>query len=653
MGLARRFERGCDHGLTQSGMTLGTFDYISPEQARDPRDVDVRSDLYSLGCTLFHMLTGRPPFPGGTVLQKLIQHQEEPPADVRTMNPAIPPELAAVIAKLMAKDRDRRYQSPEQLVRDLLGLAGAVGLERTPRELEYWMTHGHRPTWERHLVWMLPALGFIVVITGLIWWGHEFSKPSSNSIRRGPAPLAFQPEELKIAGGPDVTDLRLSPAGAATETKPVNAQPAYPRTIPVNSNEDLLAELAAAPRRSVIVLSDDGPYLLSGGRAWSGRAPAALTDADLTIKAEAGVRPLLKFAPDARLPDQPLISLLHFVGGHVRLEGLEFELDADLTDESIAAIQGEDVELTLRGCSFRRTNPTEPDGPDVSAIRFRTVRSRTGVGDRPPALIADSCHFDGGQVAISAEGPADVLLHDCTMGPAAPSIWFDNARSSAPVAVDFRLRQSSILARNGPVFRFDGCLARAWVDDSVIAPAGRSPTTLVRIDEPRNLTWRGRSNVYSQIAPYLDPSGPDQQRSAVADFASWEQSGSEPREIGSLTSAASVWEAADPLQALSQERENPTRVFLLSPRLRLASDPGAHKGPFGSILKTARVGQRSGSDMAEPQDEPHRGGEIAAATSCAVRRQPASPRRPPSARRRPDQRIRQMTIRALSHRRTR
>ncbi len=94
MGLARRFERGGDHGLTQSGMTLGTFDYISPEQARDPRDVDVRSDLYSLGCTLFHMLTGRPPFPGGTVLQKLIQHQEEAPADVRTLNPAVPVELA-------------------------------------------------------------------------------------------------------------------------------------------------------------------------------------------------------------------------------------------------------------------------------------------------------------------------------------------------------------------------------------------------------------------------------------------------------------------------------------------------------------------------------------------------------------------------------
>ena len=65
MGLARLHRMTGDQDLTVSGMTLGTFDYISPEQARDPRSADVRSDLYSLGCTVFYMLVGRAPFASG------------------------------------------------------------------------------------------------------------------------------------------------------------------------------------------------------------------------------------------------------------------------------------------------------------------------------------------------------------------------------------------------------------------------------------------------------------------------------------------------------------------------------------------------------------------------------------------------------------
>ncbi len=184
MGLARRFERGGDPGLTQSGMTLGTFDYISPEQARDPRDVDVRSDLYSLGCTLFYILTGRPPFPGGTVLQKLIQHQEEAPPDVRTLNPAVPVELAAIVTRLMAKDPERRFLTPEHLVRELLSVAGLVGLTPDSAPPAYWHDAGHRPAWEPHLVWLVPVVGFFMVVVGLAWWGREPSMPPANSAQR-------------------------------------------------------------------------------------------------------------------------------------------------------------------------------------------------------------------------------------------------------------------------------------------------------------------------------------------------------------------------------------------------------------------------------------------------------------------------------------
>src|SRR5438093_6798198 len=66
MGLARSLERRSDGGLTQSGVMLGTFDYVSPEQALEPREADVRSDIYSLGCTFAHLLTGQTPVPEGT-----------------------------------------------------------------------------------------------------------------------------------------------------------------------------------------------------------------------------------------------------------------------------------------------------------------------------------------------------------------------------------------------------------------------------------------------------------------------------------------------------------------------------------------------------------------------------------------------------------
>ena len=271
-------------------------------------------------------------------------------------------------------------------------------------------------------------------------------------------------------------------------------------------NEDLLEILATAPRRSVIVLSDDGPYRL-GGRTWSSRSPAPLANPDLVIKAEPGVRPLIKFADDASSTDHPLSSLLQFVGGHVTIEGLKFEMDAVLPEELVTAIRTEDTELTVRGCSFRRTNSRE--GRNVAAIQVRTIRPPAAAGDRPPAVLADSCHFDGGQTGILAEGPVDIVLRDCTMGPGQPSVWFDNARSSVPVFGELRLLHSSIMAGSAPVFRFDGTQARVWVDDSVIAPAGRSPATLVMVDNSRNLTWRGRSNLYSGIGVYLAYSGRD------------------------------------------------------------------------------------------------------------------------------------------------
>lgn len=125
MGLARfqNESRRESDDLTATGITMGTFDYISPEQARDARSVDVRSDLYSLGCTLFFMLTGNPPYPDGTPIEKILQHSNSARPDPRVFRSDLPREMSAIVKKLLAPNPDHRYQTPNMLISDLLSLA--------------------------------------------------------------------------------------------------------------------------------------------------------------------------------------------------------------------------------------------------------------------------------------------------------------------------------------------------------------------------------------------------------------------------------------------------------------------------------------------------------------------------------------------------
>jgi serine/threonine protein kinase len=112
-GLARfASERSGKDSLTHSGVVMGTPDYIAPEQANDARSADIRADIYSLGCTLYFLLTAQVPFPNGTTLQKFIAHLEQTPRPVREMRPDVPADLEAVLGRMMAKTPADRYQQP-------------------------------------------------------------------------------------------------------------------------------------------------------------------------------------------------------------------------------------------------------------------------------------------------------------------------------------------------------------------------------------------------------------------------------------------------------------------------------------------------------------------------------------------------------------
>lgn len=119
-GLARFLsESGPTTGGTQSGTMMGSPDYMAPEQARDAHSADIRADIYSLGCTLYVLLTGHVPFPGGSTVEKLSAHLKETPKPLAEWRPEIPGELGKVVERMMAKDPAARYQTPAEVAEAL------------------------------------------------------------------------------------------------------------------------------------------------------------------------------------------------------------------------------------------------------------------------------------------------------------------------------------------------------------------------------------------------------------------------------------------------------------------------------------------------------------------------------------------------------
>ncbi len=134
-GLAR-FEREIIDGtrLTQLGKIVGTVDYIAPEQAANPQTADIRADIYSLGCSLFYLLTGKPPFGGQDTFARIAARCLDEVPSVRKRRPEVPPELEGVVAKMMARDPRSRYQTPGEVALALAPFTDA-GEKKATREI--------------------------------------------------------------------------------------------------------------------------------------------------------------------------------------------------------------------------------------------------------------------------------------------------------------------------------------------------------------------------------------------------------------------------------------------------------------------------------------------------------------------------------------
>jgi WD40 repeat protein/serine/threonine protein kinase len=128
--------------LTGTGIVLGTVDYIAPEQAEGPHQADIRSDIYSLGCTLYHLLAGQPPYPTGTASEKLMAHVQKEPQTLTELCPDLPEGMMPVLERMMAKNPRDRFQTPVEVALALepfthpreraTDTSGTLVLEMTP-----------------------------------------------------------------------------------------------------------------------------------------------------------------------------------------------------------------------------------------------------------------------------------------------------------------------------------------------------------------------------------------------------------------------------------------------------------------------------------------------------------------------------------------
>jgi len=390
MGLARLHQVETDNDLTASGMTLGTFDYISPEQARDPRSADVRSDLYSLGCTIFFALVGRPPFADGTMVQKLLQHQQEPPPAIESIRPDVPLRFAAAIARLMAKDPADRYQRPADLIADLLGIAEQEGIDvsasRSSTVAAVEPAVVVAPARASSLPWLLPVAGLVLTVAWL-WWTSPAAK---RLLEPPPSGAESQPDAMQpaLAGGS------------------VAAAPWRVVDVPVGERET--SSLAEAVRRAaagdIIELAYDGM-----------RDEPAIAGTGLTIRAGARNTPAVRFivtAPEDG-PEGATSAAWSVGAGALAIERIRIVLVASgfTADQSLFAL-GDGATLA---CTDTRLEIQ--DGDDLHETRVATsatlIRAAGGSTDRPTRsdvqLIRTLASGGGDMLHVSGDRQVDVV----------------------------------------------------------------------------------------------------------------------------------------------------------------------------------------------------------------------------------------------------
>jgi serine/threonine-protein kinase len=260
--------------VEQTAAVLGTASYLSPEQAQGGA-IDQRSDLYSLGCVLYEMLTGRPPFTADSPVAVASKHVLEQPVSASRLNPDVSPELDAVIMRALSKNPDDRYQDAAEMKEDLerarrgLPVMAPAVLPTAPQTTQLIQRPQPQPTSvlppgavtqgpgeggprrDRTPAWLIALIAFLVLVAlGIVLWLFARNVLSSNETNqvRVPNVVGFTQtgaeQRLREVGLKPVTETRVSDQTAGTV---LDQDP--PQGEVVNSGSDVTITVAKAPRQ--------------------------------------------------------------------------------------------------------------------------------------------------------------------------------------------------------------------------------------------------------------------------------------------------------------------------------------------------------------------------------------------------------------------
>lgn len=488
LGLARFNESESGPSITKKyddKAILGTADFLSPEQAIQSSTVDIRADIYSLGATMYFLLAGRPPFPGDNVTQKLLAHQIKAPEPLGKLRPDLPPELIAVVDKMMAKKPEERYQQPIELVSALAAWTAEPIDPPTDEELP---SRGPAASGASSQI-QSRVMNRSVASTRRAAQGSSISNApvsSGSSLSQTPAPrknltlpatgLDPKKKKLAMAGGAagllallGITAWAFWPVGGSPAPVASGDQPKGGSPVAKTPAGPTVVNLAGIPDGALVVAAQGGQYptvaaALAAAKPGDRILVANKTHEEALSISEPPVGVSIESWPTReqvvwRLPanqpvDRPMIDLAQCK--NLKISGFAFEgLDQA---EDIVRVRTLNPGTTIENCTFRGFTKSGVrfvggGGGPGSPVRVGKVRFVTARADVPAAVSLDrgaggatckylnvvNCRIEGPFVAgVLCFGPAsDVEIVGNRFHKAASAVRYPRNDPPPPLQLTF------------------------------------------------------------------------------------------------------------------------------------------------------------------------------------------------------------------------